>query len=66
MFSELRQNQKALALSVLFHVAIIAIIFINFSFSDKTILVKHAEIAKTVKAKVIDQQLLEQQKNKKK
>jgi colicin import membrane protein len=66
VFSELRQNQKALALSVLFHAVIIAIIFINFSFSDKTILVKQAKITKTVKAEVIDQQLLEQQKNKKK
>ena len=66
MFAELLQKPKALALSVLFHAVIIGIVIINFSFTDKTILVKQADITKTVKAEVIDQQLLEQQKNKKK
>jgi colicin import membrane protein len=66
VFSELRQKPKALALSALFHAVIIGIIVINFNFTDKTILVKHSELTKTVKAKVIDQQALEQQKNKKK
>jgi colicin import membrane protein len=66
VFSELLQKPKALALSALFHAVIIGIIVINFNFTDKTILVKHSELTKTVKAKVIDQQALEQQKNKKK
>ena len=66
MFSELLQHPRALVISVVFHVAIIGIIFINFDFSDKTILVKQADISKTVEAKLIDRQQLEQQKNKKK
>ena len=66
MFDELLKKPKALALSVLFHAVIIGIIFLNFTFSDKIILVKQAELSKTVKAEVIDLQQLEQQKNKKK
>jgi len=66
VFSELLQKPKALALSVLFHAVIIGIVFINFNLTSKTILVKQADITKTVKAKVVDQQQLEQQKNKKK
>jgi colicin import membrane protein len=66
VFSELLQHPRALVLSVVFHVAIIAIVFINYDFSDKTILVKQADLAKTVKAEIIDQQQLEQQKDKKK
>ena len=65
MFSELLRHPRALVFSVVFHVAIIVIGFINFDFSDKTILVKQADLAKTVKAEIIDQQQLEQQKNKK-
>jgi len=66
VFSELLQHPRALVLSVVFHVAIIGMVFINFDFSDKTILVKQADLSKTVQAQIIDRQQLEQQKNKKK
>jgi colicin import membrane protein len=66
VFSELLQHPRALVLSVLFHVAIIVMVFIDFDFRDKAILVKQADLSKTVKAQIIDRQQLEQQKNKKK
>jgi colicin import membrane protein len=65
VFSELLQHPRALVISVVFHVAIIGMVFINFDFSDKTILVKQADLSKTVKAQIVDRQQLEQQKNKK-
>jgi membrane protein involved in colicin uptake len=62
VFSELLKHPRAIALSVGFHVVVIAIILINFHFSDSTNLVKQAELAKTVKAEIVDQQQLEAQK----
>jgi len=55
-----------MALSIGFHLVLIAAILINFHFSDSTNLVKQADLAKTVKAEIIDQQQLDAQKNKKK
>ncbi len=55
-----------MALSIGFHLVLIAAILINFHFSDNTNLVKQADLAKTVKAEIIDQQQLDAQKNRKK
>jgi colicin import membrane protein len=66
VFSELLKHPRAIALSIGFHVVVIAIILINFHFSDSTNLVKQAELAKTVKAEIVDQQQLEAQINRKK
>lgn len=66
MFSELLKHPRAMALSIGFHLVLIAAILINFHFSDNTNLVKQADLAKTVKAEIIDQQQLDAQKNKKK
>ena len=66
MFSELMKHPAALALSVLFHLLVIAAIFFNLHLSDKTVLVKQADLAKTVKAEVVDLQQLEAQKSNKK
>jgi colicin import membrane protein len=65
MFSELLKHPGALALSFVFHLLLIAAIFLNLQLSDKTNLVKQADLAKTVKAEVVDQQQLEAQKDKK-
>ena len=66
MFSELLKHPRAIALSIGFHLVLIAAILINFHFSDNTNLVKQADLAKTVKAEIIDQQQLDAQKNRKK
>ncbi len=66
MLSELLRHPGALALSIVFHLLVIAAIFFNLHLSDKTVLVKQAELAKTVKAEIVDQQQLEAQKNSKK
>jgi len=66
VFSELLKHPRAIALSIGFHLVIIAIILINFHFNDSTNLVKQAELAKTVKAEIVDQQQLDAQKNRKK
>jgi len=66
VFSELLKHPRAIGLSIGFHVVVIAIILINFHFSDSTKLVKQDELAKTVKAEIVDQQQLEAQKNRKK
>ena len=66
MFSELLKHPRALALSAVFHLVLIAAIFLNLNFSDSRNLVKPAELAKTVKAEVVDVQQLEAQINKKK
>ena len=66
MFSELLKHPWALGLSILFHLILIAAIFLNFHFTDKTTLVKQSDLAKTVKAEIVDTQQLEAQKNKNK
>ncbi len=66
MFSELLKHPRAIALSIGFHLVLIVAILINFHFSDSTNLVKQADLAKTVKAEIIDQQQLDAQKNRKK
>jgi len=66
VFSELLKHPRAMALSIGFHLVVIVAILINFHFSDSTNLVKQADLAKTVKAEIIDQQQLDAQKNRKK
>ncbi len=66
MLSELLKHPGALALSFVFHMLVIAAIFFNLHLSDKTVLVKQADLAKTVKAEIVDQQQLEAQKDEKK
>ena len=66
MFSVLLKHPMALGLSVGFHLLLIVAIFFNFYFSDKTVLVKQSNLAKTVKAEIVDVQQLEAQKIKKK
>lgn len=66
MFSELLKHPRALALSAVFHLVLITAIFLNLNFSDSKNQVKQAELAKTVKAKIVDAQQLEAQINKNK
>ena len=66
MFSELLKHPRALALSVGFHLLLMVAIFFNLHLTDETVLVKQSNLAKTVKAEIVDVQQLEAQKNKKK
>jgi len=66
VFSELLKHPRALALSVGFHLVLMIAIFFNFHLTDKTVLVKQSNLAKTVKAEIVDVQQLEAQKIKKK
>jgi len=66
VFSELIRHPRALALSIIFHLVVIAAILLNFHLSGRPNLVKQSELAKTVKAEIVDQQQLEAQKIRKK
>ncbi len=66
MFPRLTRFPRALALSIVFHLVVIAAILLNFHLSGRPNPVKHSELAKTVKAEIVDQQQLDAQINRKK
>jgi len=59
VLSELLERPAALALSVAFHLVLIGAIIFNLDHADSAILVKQANLAKTVKAEIVDVQQLE-------
>ncbi len=66
MFPRLTGYRRALALSIVFHLVVIAAILLNFHLSGRPNPVKQSELAKTVKAEIVDQQQLDAQINRKK
>ncbi len=66
MFPRLTRYRRALALSIVFHLVVIAAILLNFHLSGRPNLVKQSELAKTVKAEIVDRQQLEAQIDRKK
>ena len=62
MLADLLKHPKALIFSVLFHVVILGLIVIDLSFTDKQDMMKVGEVAKTIKAEVIESTQLEQEK----
>jgi len=66
VFPRLTGYRRALALSIVFHLVVIAAILLNFHLSGRPNPVKQSELAKTVKAEIVDQQQLDAQKNRKK
>ena len=59
MFAELLKHPRALAFSVLLHAVIIGLMIFNLKFVDKPQNITAGQVAKTVKAEVVDQQQLE-------
>ena len=59
MFAELLKHPRALFFSLLFHAVIIGLMIFNLKFVDKPKNVLSGQVAKTVKAEVVDQQQLE-------
>ena len=59
MQSELLKHPKALLFSVILHVVFLGIFFLNFNFVADPKLQKQGQVAKTVKAEIIDQRQLE-------
>ena len=68
MLEELLKHPRALVLSLLMHLAVIGLMVVNLSFSERPKQMKAGQLAKTVQAEVIDLKQLEardQQKRKK-
>ncbi len=59
MQSELLKHPKALLFSVILHVVFLGIFFLNFNFVADPKLQKQGQVAKTVKAEIIDHKQLE-------
>ena len=62
MLSELLKHPRAILLSIALHVVLLGAFFLNFNFADESKLQKQGELAKTVKAEIVDLQQLEAQK----
>lgn len=61
MLSELFKHPRAVLISIVLHIVLLGAFLLNSSFSDNPNLHKQGEVAKTIKAKVVNQQQLDEQ-----
>ena len=66
MLAELLKHPRALVLSALMHLAVIALMVLNLTFADKPKHLKAGQLAKTVQAEMVDIKQLEQKEQQKK
>ena len=60
MLSELLNNPKGLAVSLVLHAILIGLIVVNLDFFDKPKQIKAGQIPQSIKAEVVDTKQLEQ------
>ena len=60
MLGELLKHPQALLISVALHALVIGVMVVNLQFADRPKLIKAGEVAKTVKAEVVDNSQLEE------
>ncbi|MCH8177845.1 MAG: cell envelope integrity protein TolA [Proteobacteria bacterium] len=65
MLSELLKHPKALLISIVAHIVLLGAFLLNADFSSDPNLHRQGEVAKTVKAKVVNSQQLDEQKRRK-
>ena len=65
MFAELLKHPRALVLSLVFHLGVIALMVLNLTFSDRPEHIKAGAVVKTVQAEMIDLNQIEEQKKQK-
>jgi len=65
VFAELLKHPRALVLSLLFHLGIIAVMVLNLTFVDRPKQLKAGPTAKTVQAEIVDLKQIEEQKKQK-
>jgi len=65
VIAELLKHPRALVLSLLMHLAVIALMVLNLTFADKPKHIKAGTMAKTVQAEMVDLEQIEEQKQQK-
>ncbi|MDC1286734.1 hypothetical protein N8198_02485, partial [Gammaproteobacteria bacterium] len=65
MIVELLKHPRALVLSLLMHLAVIALMVLNLTFADKPKHIKGGQVVKTVQAEMVDLKQVEKQEKEK-
>ena len=65
MFAEMLKHPRALVLSLVMHLAVIALMVLNLHFADRPKHIKGGQLEKTVQAEMVDLKEIEQQKQQK-